>query len=386
MNNRILCIDDEANVLSGLRRSLRGSFDLQLAEGPMAALEQLEYNGPFAVVMADMRMPIMDGAELLAKVQKQYPDSVRMMLTGNSNLETATRAVNEGNIFRFLNKPCSSEDLAQALQAGLDQHRLICAEREVLEQTLKSCVGVLTEILAFADPDSFQHTDGQKALASKVARRLDLPNPWEVEMAVMLAQIGRVTIPTKVLRRAKIGATLTKNERAIIRDIPTTGGKLIGAIPRLENVARMVANQEEDWQPRDQGTHSAGSQIIRALLAIATLEDSGLPRDQILIQLSQESASYAPEVLAAIADCSRAEAAESAGQTREIVFEELCPGHILGAPLYSLDGRMILKEGHVIGHVIMQRLSNHQRISGFKHPITIENDFDSNENGARQAS
>ena len=134
MNEKILCVDDEPNILEAYRRTLRKRFELDVACGGEEALQAIAQRGPYAVLVADMRMPGMNGVELLAKVRQIAPLTVRMMLTGNTDLQTAIDAVNQGHIFRFLTKPCSPEDFANALEAGLEQHRLLTAERQLLTQ------------------------------------------------------------------------------------------------------------------------------------------------------------------------------------------------------------------------------------------------------------
>lgn len=107
MNGRILCVDDEEKILSAFRRQFEGRFDIVPAVGALAALEIIAASGPFAVIVSDMRMPGMDGVKFLSEARKRAPDSVRVMLTGFADLQTAVEAVNEVNIFRFLTKPCS---------------------------------------------------------------------------------------------------------------------------------------------------------------------------------------------------------------------------------------------------------------------------------------
>ncbi len=372
MITRILFVDDEQRVLSGLRRILRGKFELELAEGAEQALEVLKDTEPFAVIVADMRMPGMDGAKLLSEVRRLYPDTVRMMLTGNSDLHTAIRAVNEGNIFQFLTKPCGTEELQKALEAGLEQYSLICAEREVLEETLSGCVTVLTEILSMVDPESFQSSDELKDLAGEVARKLGARRPWEVEMATMLAQLGRVTIPTEVLVRADSGCPLDSSEQSMISSIPTIGGGLIDEIPRLEGVADLVKRQAQDWSSRSDDAPPVGARIIRTLQDMVSMEGSGLTRKQALTYMDRESTAHDSKVVAAVADCVGIGIAGKAARTRQIIFEGLRPGHVLAAPLVTEDGRMILREGQRIGHVLMERLRNHEQISGFREPIHID--------------
>ena len=102
MSNRVLFVDDEPKVLDGIRRQLRNRLDVETANGAAAGLALIESKGPFAVVVSDMRMPEMNGARFLAKVNEIAPDTVRMVLSGQADLDSTVAAVNEGHIFRFL--------------------------------------------------------------------------------------------------------------------------------------------------------------------------------------------------------------------------------------------------------------------------------------------
>lgn len=120
---RVLCVDDEPKVLDGLVRALRGTFDVHTAVGGALGLAAIEREGPFAVVMSDMRMPGMDGATFLRFCRERAPDAVRVLLTGQADLPSAVAAVNEGQIFRFLTKPCDRGTLVAALGEAVDRYR-----------------------------------------------------------------------------------------------------------------------------------------------------------------------------------------------------------------------------------------------------------------------
>src|SRR2546425_3295178 len=128
MTEKILCVDDEPNVLEAYQRSLRKKFQIDTAVGGEQGLAEIERQGPYAVVISDLRMPGMDGVQFLAQVRDRSPDSIRVMLTGQADMNAAIGAVNEGRIFRFLTKPCPPDILSQTLQAGLEQYRLITVE------------------------------------------------------------------------------------------------------------------------------------------------------------------------------------------------------------------------------------------------------------------
>lgn len=123
MKEKILIVDDEEHVIQGYKRNLRKRFELDLASSGKEALEILERNGPHAIIVADMQMPGMNGLELLQTVKDKHLDTVRIMLTGNADQKTAVDAVNKGEVFKFLTKPCSPDTMIAALESGLEQHR-----------------------------------------------------------------------------------------------------------------------------------------------------------------------------------------------------------------------------------------------------------------------
>jgi len=117
MNERILFVDDEGAVLEGYERILHKDFEPDLASSGEQALVMMSGSSPYAVVVSDMRMPGMDGVQFLSRVREISPQTVRVMLTGNADIQTAMTAVNEGHIFRFLTKPCDPPVLKKALTA-----------------------------------------------------------------------------------------------------------------------------------------------------------------------------------------------------------------------------------------------------------------------------
>jgi len=194
MAEKILLVDDDSNILDGYRRSLSREFLMETALGGQPALAMAAENGPYAVVVSDMRMPGMDGIQLLSKIRALSPDTIRVMLTGNADMETAVNAINEGSIFRFLNKPCSKEAMAKTLTAALVQYRLVTAEKQLLEQTLSGSLQVLTEVLSLVNPAAFSRAERARRYIHHIVTVMKLGNPWQYEVAAMLSQLGCVTL------------------------------------------------------------------------------------------------------------------------------------------------------------------------------------------------
>jgi len=119
---RVLIVDDDSLLLDALKRQLRSRFDVTTATGAKEAIELVTTQGPFAVIVSDLRMPGMDGVTLLYLLRQAAPDTIRIMLTGKADMEAASSAVNEGNIFRLLLKPCPTIALIRAIEAAVEQH------------------------------------------------------------------------------------------------------------------------------------------------------------------------------------------------------------------------------------------------------------------------
>jgi two-component system probable response regulator PhcQ len=136
MDHAVLIVDDEPKIYHALRRALhREPYDILYANGGEEALKLLSER-PVDVVVADQNMPNMQGSVLLARIRQQYPDVVRMMLTGDARLETVMAAVNKGEIYRFFTKPCNEAELIISIRDAL-QMRALKFEAQRLLDTVK---------------------------------------------------------------------------------------------------------------------------------------------------------------------------------------------------------------------------------------------------------
>ena len=223
MSERILFVDDDLNVLTAIKRQLRKLYDVSTAENGQAGLDLIVHAEPFTVVVADMNMPGIDGIQFLRQVKEIAPETVRMMLTGQSDMEVAVDAVNEGSIFRFLTKPCPTAVLVNSLAAGVEQYRLITAEKELLEKTLSGSVKVLSDVLALTRTKSFGHAQRVRRLVKELIASLKITDFWEIDVAAMLSQIGCVTVPDEVLLKIYKGAEVTRDERQMFLAHPAIG-------------------------------------------------------------------------------------------------------------------------------------------------------------------
>jgi response regulator RpfG family c-di-GMP phosphodiesterase len=318
----------------------------------------------------------MNGIQFLSKVKERAPDSVRMMLTGNTDLETAVDAVNEGNIFRFLTKPCPPERLASMLDAGIQQYRLVVAERELLEKTLKGSVKVLTEILGMVNPAAFSRASRITRYVKHIVEQLGLSRLWQFEMAAMLSQIGCVTVPPDVLDKVYAKQPLSEEEGKMYSSHPSVGGGLLVNIPRLEPIARMIEGQQKpfrdypvpDSMMREEATTALGSQILKAALDFDELVVQGASARAALSRLRSRDNGYNPEVLDALEHLPAAEPTEV---VRTVGTGELRANMVADEDIRANTGLLLVSKGQEITEPVLIRLRNFSRGVGVVEPFRV---------------
>lgn len=306
---RVLLVDDEPLVLDGLRRSVYKEFDADLAGGAEEGLAKLRKGGPYPVVVSDMRMPGMDGAQFLAIVRTLSPDSIRVMLTGCSDTETAVRAVNEGQIFRFLTKPVTPNTLLAALRACVAQYHAARLEKDRLKITIEALeqldVGTLTALARAIDAKSAWtagHSERVTDLALKMGQAMGLPAK---SLAIMhrgglLHDIGKIGTPPTVLDKP---GRLDPEEMQIMRDHVKIGVRILEPIPCFREALPMVAQHHEWFDGSGYPAGLAGESISlhARILAVADCYDAiisdrpyrkGLPKRQAREMLIQGSGTH----------------------------------------------------------------------------------------------
>lgn len=373
MTHKILLVDDDSNILSGYQRLLRKSIDLEVAQGGQEALQMLLGRGPYSVVVADMQMPGMTGLELLAKAQAACPDTIRIMLTGNPDQKTAVDAVNQGQVFRFLTKPCSPQELEVAIRTGIRQYELVRAEQELLEGTLTGAIEVLSELLASVDPTAFSLGLTVRSRCGQVARRLKFDQVWAIEVAAMLAPIGRIALPREVLK----GDALKPETQAILARVPEVGATMIQSIPRMESVAEIIRYQAKGFDgsgiPEEGLSGEAiplGARILKAVQDFTSLETIRHSRAVALEELLRHSRSYDPAVLSTMEACFGG-ATGSGPIPRLVRLQDLLPGMILAGDLRSDPGQLVLGQGLRLGRGHLELLRNLTGFLEIPDPIAV---------------
>lgn len=371
MSDRILFVDDEPNILTALRRQLYGKFQVDTALGPQAGLEKIRSDGPFAVVVSDLRMPGMDGVQFLAAVHDRSPDTVRVMLTGCADVEAAIAAVNEGNVFRFLVKPVEPGVLVNALNASIQQYHLVTAERDLLQKTLSGSVRVLMDLLSLANPLAFSRAMRISRYVREIAGQMMIPNAWQFELAALLSQIGCVALPADILEKIYSGQELSDDDRRMFLRHPAIAREMLVSIPRMDSIANMIARQHEPTgsgdEPRRRDAVDFGAQMLGLALEFDSLVTAGTLPDEAIAQIRSRRR-YDPVFLAAM-ECLETEA--EPGEEKLLRIQDLEIGMTLAQPVRTHSGTLLVTEGQEVTVPVLNLLQCWGERGEIDEPIRV---------------
>lgn len=371
----ILCVDDEPQVLEGLSMHLRKQFQVTTCTDPHEALDLISQGSCFSVILSDMRMPGMNGAAFLSKCREAIPNAVRMLLTGYSDMEAAIDAVNNGQVFRFLTKPCPPDQLRAAFEAAVVQYRLVTAEKELLETTLSGSVKMLTEVLSLAAPAAFSRAATIRAYVRHMAAGLNLEKGWVYDVASMLSQIGCIPLPPDTLSRALAGQILSDSEKKMLKDHPATGHKLLSRIPRLELCADIVGKQAsakaqwpEDPESTAEGTVAVGGAMLRVALDLDGCVTSGQLLVDALKELSNKG-KYNSQLLELMHSYSARRQVDEVVKT--LAVNDLGPEMVLDEDVLTSQGTPICRSGTCLTSPLIARIRNFAHGVGVKEPLRV---------------
>lgn len=368
---RVLCVDDEPNLLAAMERTLHSRFDVVTANGGTAGLDAIQLGEPFAVIVSDMRMPGMDGATFLAQAREQAPDAVRILLTGQADVESSIAAINRGAIFRYLCKPCPSDVLIAALDDAVRHYNRVRAERELLETTLTAAVNTLTEVLAMVAPWAFQRATFAHSAVQHALSRLDWSDGWIYSIAAALSQLGCVGIPPELMQADAAQRHLGPDEKKLLREHPEVASRLVAAIPRLDLAAEIIRYQSDNPPPDAPLEVIRGAPLLRAALELerdwSRTKATRSPRD-VLRTVQPPVPDY---IVRALADFRSEVNHHRAARVRDLV-----PGWVVDEDVRCTNGMMVLSRGHELTDTAIAALSRLLAAQAIREPIRVRSRAD----------
>jgi CheY-like chemotaxis protein len=351
----VLCVDDESHVVQSILLHLRKEYEVSTALSGEEALKLLKRMGGAAVVISDMRMPGMNGATLLNNVMHLYPDTSRILLTGETGRDAAVSAVNHGHIFQFLTKPCTPEALKAAVQAGVARHRLINNERAFLKETLNGCLEIFMQILALTDAAAFGRANRLSRLTTEFAATLG-QDYWQLQAASLLSQLGHWSASAELLEKIQGGDTLTSQESISSAHAPQAAIPLLRAVPRLEPVMEILSAL--DWTDDKvvrlgDSTLGRCTRILGLVLDYDALVSHGHSPEVALRTVRGRSTRYGADLIERFAAYVGTQT--NAGELRRIALHSVTSGMIIMQDVRTHTGTLVVPRGFAVTEVFLQR-------------------------------
>jgi response regulator RpfG family c-di-GMP phosphodiesterase len=419
----LLLIDDEANILTSLRRLLRPrGYRVLTAESGVQGLEILQ-SEPVDLVISDMRMPVMSGAEFLSRVRETWPDTVRVLLTGYADIASTIEAINRGEIFRYVSKPWDDNDVLLLVKQALDMKRLereklhleeltrqqnqqlkelnedlerrVLARTKELEQTMLfleeangrlkksfiTSVRVFANLIELREGAMAGHSRRVADLARSLAIGMQRPDPevQDIFLAGLLHDIGKIGLPDSVLR--KPFTALSAEERSLVVKHPVKGETALMALEQLAGAAKLIRHHQErfDGQGYPDGLAGFAIPVGSRILAVANdydglqtgmLSTRKFNEEEALAAIRQSAAKrYDPMVVDVLVNLMGKAAERPAEREIEITAAQLEHGMVLTRDIITHDGVLLLARDYMLEPRLIEQIQKYERTD--QRPLSI---------------
>ena len=414
VSNRILVVDDEEIVVSTLRETLRRqNYDVVATTDPVAALAELR-TGSFAVIIADQRMPLISGLELLDRAREIQPQATRILMAGVVSLDTVIDAINKGEIYRFIVKPWLREELLVTIKNAAQRHELI-QQNCLLQTATQAMNGQLVELnqsleeqvklvarqnqqlarmnqtleqnllrsmeLSLHAAQTFYPTLGDQGrrvaqLCRTMAQLAGLSGEEcrALESAALLHDVGLVGAPRSLIRRWQENPqALNHAERALIEQHPVLGQELSAFGNGLELVGVLIRVHHERMDGTGYPDKLPGDKIpwLGRLLAVAVaFAASKLVRDDAVEDIKlQANTAFDPDAVRVFLRA--LPLANSPRREKQVPLSELRPGMVLARGIYTPNGLLLAPEGQQLNPIYIEKLLNHDRIQPINQSLVV---------------
>lgn len=367
----VLLVDDENDILEALALQLRRDHKVLTAHNGDDALRVLSESGPVAAVISDLRMPGMDGVELLRRVQLEYPDTTRVLHTAQDDLNAAIAAINDGGVYRYLAKPVKTDDLRATVHDAVELYGRSTTERHLLDTTLKSSIQAVFGCLELASPVAFARAGRIRTRVAELCQAMQLEALWEIEVAAMASQLGAVTIPPSVLAKLDKGLPCTEEEQAMVDAMPGVAVELLKGIPMMEDVLEIVRGLGKDRVKSPARPQSplieAAIDVIRTAMDFETLDSRGMEVESAIAVLECRDSS-ALNVLSALREVNGLDKVAEK-QVRGLKVAELEVGMRVAEDITATNGLVLIGRGMIVTSLLLDRLDNYARMIEIIEPV-----------------
>lgn len=419
----LLCVDDEPGILKSLQRLFAGQpYQLEFAGSGKQALELMQQLR-VQVIISDMRMPEMNGAEFLAQAAQQQPDCYRILMTGYADLASTVQAINLGKIHRYVQKPWNNQELLALVDEGLEMYRLVRANKQLtaqvakqnqqlkalnhqledmvqhrtlqLKKTLaqlkmlvqqleldhKAALEVLYNILSSDPALSGEFALNVSQTCAALGRQLGLEQQQrqQLRQAGLFSELGKLGLPMHL--QSTPYYKLSPQERSQYLQHPQYAEEILRPAVHLQAVKQAIAEQYERFNVSGEPQQKIGTDICQNARILAVARDFWLyvfqrlsPHkhsfDEALEQIRRQQGTwYDPEVVIALSTLVRTGMRLGSEQEHHgLTVPELQPGMRLKHNLYNSKKILLLPKGQVMDSAMIDSLMRYE----LKHKESLQ--------------
>ena len=413
----ILCVDDEPNILSSLKRLFRAKgFQVRVAESGQAGLALLACEA-VDLVISDMRMPEMDGTQFLAQVRVRWPDTVRLLLTGYSDVNSIIDAINRGEIFRYIAKPWDDNDIVLIVRQALERKALeqekkrlealtfqqnealkalnaslearvqartaeLSTANDKLKTNYVTTLKVFSTLFEMRGANLAGHSRRVADFARRIALKLGLDSKQvqEIFVAGLLHEIGKVGFSDEMLNTS-VGM-MKPAQLDIYRTHAALAEQLLLPLQDLKEVSEIISAQFERFDgtgfPAQLAAEAIpiGTRILSLASDYNNMQMGALtlsklsPEEARIIIVHSSGKRYDPRVVAAFEDllggAARDDVERARIRERPVLSREMHPGMVLSRDLITPSGLLMLSTDHVLDERLIRKIRDFERSGAMK--------------------
>jgi putative two-component system response regulator len=369
--SNIMVVDDQPANLKLLEDLLtqQGHSVRSFPRGRLA-LEAAARNLP-DLILLDINMPEMSGFEVCKRLKADAKLAGIPVLFLSALQETRDKV----NAFRsggvdYITKPFQLEEVRARVETHLALHRARQVERDLLERTLNGAVKALADLAHLTSPSLTERSGALRSMVVHMSTQMNLPDPWQYELAAILSLIGCITLPADAFEHAYVGEKATHEEQHMFRSHPDVGSQLLARIPRLETVAEMIRLQQVEtanWAKND--IAERGSRMLKTAQELDRRTLRGIPFQTACDQLRAAPGKYPTAILDALKDYSPSRVHF---EVKRLAIQQLQPGMILEDDVVTEDGSLtVISKGTTLTVTLIERVRNFERTRGVRDPIQV---------------
>lgn len=396
-NKKILYVDDEANLLSSFRSLLRKeNVETYLLQDSTKILDMLEQNGPFSVILSDQRMPGLTGAQLLGKVARIHPDTIRILVTGYSDYDEMISAINTGGINHYITKPWQDEEMKKIVKTMSERYNLTSHNeylvsqlkqkniqlKELLDGTILESTHLLVDILSYINPHAAAQTDRVKTTGLPIVDKVEgisHKEKWEISIAFDLFNLGFAVLPTWVQLALNKEGLMAADRFSICNNHQLLAAQLIERIPGFDGAARIIQLSRKDFNgngsPEDLKLSGKdlplGARLLKIFVDLDKRRSPHFKDIEILKAMADQPTKYDVELINMVID-SYNSAIELKSKEIMVFPQDLMPGMLVLQTVQTQSGIKLVNPNTVLTKTSLMAIRSWEKLEAVQGPIKVE--------------